>query len=81
MDVVDCRGLQCPMPILKTRLALNPLKKGDRLVIFADDPTFSEEFARFCQLADIKLLAKTKAQHNHIDGTPEFETYLVELLK
>lgn len=53
---LDCRGLVCPMPIVQVRLKLNLMSKGDKLVILADDEHFNEEFARFCQLADIKLL-------------------------
>jgi TusA-related sulfurtransferase len=60
MDIptLDCRGLVCPMPIIQVRLKTNLMKKGDRLTVLADDETFESEFARFCQLADIKLLEK-----------------------
>jgi TusA-related sulfurtransferase len=47
------------MPIIQVRLKLNLMHKGDQLVILADDHTFHDEFARFCQLADITLLKKT----------------------
>lgn len=56
--LVDCRGLECPLPIIQVRLALNQSKKDDVLVIYADDETFDSEFNRFCKLADIRLLAK-----------------------
>jgi TusA-related sulfurtransferase len=58
--LVDCRGLECPLPIIQVRLALNKSKKGDVLMIYADDETFDSEFSRFCQLADIKLLARVE---------------------
>lgn len=57
VPVLDCRGMKCPMPIIQTRLKLNLMKKDDRLVVLADDDTFKDEFARFCVLADIKLLS------------------------
>ena len=44
------------MPIIQIRLKLNTSKKDDELLICADDPHFKDEFARFCYLADIKLL-------------------------
>lgn len=69
---LDCRGLVCPMPIIQVRLKTNLMKKGDKLVILADDPTFEQEFARFCRLADITLLAKT--YHG------DFYEYLVETI-
>jgi TusA-related sulfurtransferase len=49
--------MECPMPIIQTRLKLNLLRKDDELLILADDATFHAEFARFCQLADIILLS------------------------
>jgi TusA-related sulfurtransferase len=58
------------MPIIQVRLKTNFMKRGDRLVILADDETFDHEFDRFCQLADIKLLEKTE----HAD----FHEYLIE---
>lgn len=58
--LVDCRGLECPLPIIQVRLALNKSKKGDVLMVYADDETFDSEFSRFCQLADIKLLARVE---------------------
>lgn len=58
--LVDCRGLECPLPIIQVRLALNQSKKGDVLMVYADDETFDSEFSRFCQLADIKLLARVE---------------------
>jgi hypothetical protein len=29
-------------------------------MVYADDETFDSEFSRFCQLADIKLLARVE---------------------
>lgn len=57
--LVDCRGLQCPLPILQTRLALNQCQSGDQLTILADDPTFEKDFLQFCQLASITCLLRT----------------------
>ena len=42
--LVDARGLICPIPLLHMRLAINCLTTGDRLTIYADDPTFEKEF-------------------------------------
>jgi len=74
---VNCRGLKCPIPIVKTRLALNTLQKDDELVIFADDPTFSTEFDRFCYLADIQIISKNE----QFDGNSKVQIYHVKVLK
>lgn len=35
---LDLHGLKCPLPALKTRKALGPLKPGDVLVVACTDP-------------------------------------------
>jgi len=62
--IVDCRGLLCPMPILQVRLALNRMQTGEVLEILADDPTFTKDFAQFCQLAEIEW-TNTEAAENY----------------
>ncbi|MEW6768350.1 MAG: sulfurtransferase TusA family protein [Pseudomonadota bacterium] len=35
---LDLKGLKCPLPVLKTRKALNALSAGDRLEVHCTDP-------------------------------------------
>ncbi|MBC8256992.1 MAG: sulfurtransferase TusA family protein [Candidatus Marinimicrobia bacterium] len=35
---VDCQGLSCPLPILKTRKAMDELSSGEILRILSTDP-------------------------------------------
>lgn len=70
-EILDCRGFECPIPIIQTRLKLNLLRKDDELLILADDATFSAEFARFCQLADIALISERQ-----LDGFQEYHIKL-----
>ena len=37
-QVLDCSGLACPMPILKTKKAIDALKVGQILKMIATDP-------------------------------------------
>jgi len=37
-QTLDARGLSCPMPIVKTALAIKPLRSGDLLELLATDP-------------------------------------------
>lgn len=77
-EVVNCIGLKCPIPIVKVRIALNALIKDDELVIYADDPTFSTEFDRFCYLADIKTISRAEGK----DGNGKMvQVYHVKVLK
>lgn len=36
-DLLDVRGLACPMPVVKTRLAIDKLGSGDVLRVLATD--------------------------------------------
>jgi tRNA 2-thiouridine synthesizing protein A len=36
--MLDLAGLKCPLPVLRTRKALKPLKPGDRLEVHCTDP-------------------------------------------
>jgi tRNA 2-thiouridine synthesizing protein A len=35
---IDCRGLNCPLPILKTKKAVDGLNRGQVLKMLATDP-------------------------------------------
>lgn len=37
-QVLDCKGMSCPLPILKTKKAVENLKKGQVLKVEATDP-------------------------------------------
>ena len=36
-ETLDCRGLSCPMPILKTKKTINRMKPGQILEIYSTD--------------------------------------------
>ncbi len=40
---LDCKGLNCPMPIVKISRAMKGLALGDRLVVEASDPSFGAD--------------------------------------
>jgi tRNA 2-thiouridine synthesizing protein A len=37
-ETLDCRGLSCPMPLLKTKKTMKKLKPGQILEILGTDP-------------------------------------------
>lgn len=53
---LDARGLNCPLPILRTKKALAQLKSGEVLKIFATDPGSVADFSAFCRQTGNKLL-------------------------
>jgi tRNA 2-thiouridine synthesizing protein A len=38
MKTVDARGLACPLPLVKAKLAMEALAPGESLVVLATDP-------------------------------------------
>ena len=46
---LDCKGLACPMPILKTRKALDQMESGQILEILGDDPATKNDFPAFAR--------------------------------
>jgi tRNA 2-thiouridine synthesizing protein A len=64
-NLIDCIGLKCPMPILKSRLALNPMKPDDIALILSDDTGFISDIRTFCFQAGLELLSATKEPTHH----------------
>jgi tRNA 2-thiouridine synthesizing protein A len=45
---LDARDLFCPLPVLKARKALQPLRQGQVLAVRATDPAARQDFPAFC---------------------------------
>ncbi|WP_262693795.1 sulfurtransferase TusA family protein [Kordiimonas aquimaris] len=53
---LNVTGLLCPMPVLRTRRALDSMKAGEKLTITASDPASIHDMPAFCKMAGHKLL-------------------------
>ncbi len=58
---LDLTGLTCPMPLLKTKQALNKLASGDIVRVVATDPASERDFKVFAQQSGNRLLSTEKA--------------------
>jgi len=47
-EVLNCRGMKCPQPVLKTAIKANTLPKGTTLEVQADCPTFAADIKKWC---------------------------------
>lgn len=56
-QVLDAKGLNCPLPILKAKKALKGLQAGQVLEILSTDPGSVADFAAFCNQTGNELLA------------------------
>ena len=64
---LDVRGLNCPLPILRTKQALRDLPSGVTLRVRATDPHSVIDFCGFCDKTEHTLI-----QHDETDGVFTF---------
>jgi TusA-related sulfurtransferase len=57
---LDCTGLFCPMPVVKTKLEIEHMKSGEVLEITADDPGFEKDLPAWCNMSGEKCLGIEK---------------------
>jgi tRNA 2-thiouridine synthesizing protein A len=55
-QILDAKGLNCPLPILKTKVILNKMQPGEILFVEATDPHSVIDFEAYCARSDHKLL-------------------------
>lgn len=49
IEVIDCRGLRCPLPVLKMEKRLSQLAAGASFVVLATDPMARIDIPLFCR--------------------------------
>jgi len=58
--VLDAKGLNCPLPILRTKKALQTMQSGGLLEVLATDPGSVADFESFCRQTGNQLVSSTK---------------------
>jgi len=58
---LDARGLNCPLPILRTKKALTDLQSGQVLKVLATDPGSVKDFQTFARQTGHQLLSHEEA--------------------
>lgn len=53
---LDARGLNCPLPVLKTKVMLNSMEPGSVLYVEATDPHAIIDFQAYCARTGHELL-------------------------
>lgn len=57
---LDARGLNCPLPILRTKKALADMTTGQILHVLATDPGSVKDFQAFAKQTGNELLSQTE---------------------
>jgi len=59
-EVLDASGLNCPMPILKTKKALSKMDSGMVLEVISTDAGSVKDIEAFCNQTGNKLVSVTE---------------------
>jgi tRNA 2-thiouridine synthesizing protein A len=55
-QILDVKGLNCPLPILRAKKALKDLPAGASLQVLATDPGAVKDFEAFCRATGNELV-------------------------
>lgn len=59
---LDARGMNCPLPILRTKKALTSLGSGETLAVISTDPGSVKDMQAFCKQTGNELLSSSANQ-------------------
>lgn len=54
--VLDTKGLNCPLPILKTKKSMKDVPVGGTIEVLATDPAADADFQAFCRSTGHELV-------------------------
>lgn len=57
--LLDAKGLACPMPIVKTKKAINELESGQVLEVHTTDPGSENDLSAWVQSGGHEIIGKT----------------------
>lgn len=63
---LDARGLNCPLPILRTKKTIAGLEQGQVLEVMATDPGSLKDIQSFCTQTGHELLSSSQAGNDYI---------------
>jgi tRNA 2-thiouridine synthesizing protein A len=64
---VDARGLSCPLPIVKTAIAIKTLQPGELIEVLATDPGSTKDFTAWARTTGHELV-----ESSVVDGVFRF---------
>jgi len=66
--ILDARGLECPIPVLKARKLAQTSKNGDKIKVICTDPLAEMDFKHYCEQSKFKYI-------NCVKKSGEFTIY------
>ena len=59
-QLIDARGLSCPMPIVKTAQAVKTIASGALVEVLATDPGSTKDFLAWCRSTGNELVEQSE---------------------
>jgi tRNA 2-thiouridine synthesizing protein A len=67
-EVLDCRGMRCPLPVIKLAQRVLSLAPGDVVRVLADDPAAATDIPAWCHMRGHEFLgASVESDHAAYD--------------
>ncbi len=63
---LDCVGLYCPMPIVKTAQKIKELKTGEILEVVADDKGIKQDMPAWCKATGHECIGMEEGQGGEV---------------
>jgi TusA-related sulfurtransferase len=65
---LDCRGMRCPLPIIRLAQHIGDVPVGQTLAVVADDPAARPDVQAWCRMREQEYVGEDQAA----DGTPRY---------
>ena len=65
---LDCRGLRCPVPVIRLATAIGDVPVGGVVAVEADDPATRADVPAWCRMRGQEYVGEGVAD----DGTPSY---------
>ena len=66
--LLDCRGLRCPLPVIRLANAITDVAVGGVVAVMADDPATRADVPAWCRMRGQEYVGERPAD----DGTPAY---------
>ena len=76
-NIVDARGLACPLPVVNTKKAIEGMKAGDTVEVLVDNEIAVQNLGKFAKQKAYKMSAEKKSEKEYkvtitlVEGGPE----------
>lgn len=54
---LDCRGMLCPLPVIKLAQLIPDVPVGDTITVLADDPAAATDIPAWCRMRSQELVS------------------------